>query len=127
MDLILGLNGFVWVSKHVRESEREGEEGFDAEAVYSNQNDVRLRDVLRIDTFVTHHKSQDINPATRTAIARVCNILRVLAIHFVPITDTVLADAYEWALEQGQDCGVKELLREDYAEAMVLAVTARAV
>ena len=40
VDLILGLNGFIWVSKHVKESEQEGEEGFDAEAVYSNRNDV---------------------------------------------------------------------------------------
>lgn len=40
VDLILGLNGYIWVSKHVKESEQEGEEGFDAEAVYSNKNDV---------------------------------------------------------------------------------------
>jgi exosome complex RNA-binding protein Rrp4 len=41
VDLILGLNGYVWVSKHIKESQQEGEEGFDAESVYSNQNDVR--------------------------------------------------------------------------------------
>jgi exosome complex RNA-binding protein Rrp4 len=41
VDLILGLNGYIWVSKHVKENEQEGEEGFDAEAVYSNVNDVR--------------------------------------------------------------------------------------
>lgn len=40
VDLILGLNGYIWVSKHVKESDQEGEEGFDAEAVYSNLNDV---------------------------------------------------------------------------------------
>lgn len=40
MDLILGLNGYIWVSKQIKESDQEGEEGFDAEAVYSNQNDV---------------------------------------------------------------------------------------
>lgn len=40
VDLILGLNGYIWVSKHVKESEQEGEEGFDAEGVYSNRNDV---------------------------------------------------------------------------------------
>ncbi|OCB86521.1 hypothetical protein A7U60_g6416 [Sanghuangporus baumii] len=107
VDLILGLNGYVWVSKHVTEREREGEEGFDAEAVYSSRNN-------------------DIDPATRTAIARVSNILRVLATYFVPITDTILADAYEWALEQDPECGVKDLLREENAEAMILAVTARA-
>ena len=43
VDLILGLNGYVWVSKHVKENEQEGEEGFDAEAVYSNRNDVSLQ------------------------------------------------------------------------------------
>jgi exosome complex component RRP4 len=41
VDLILGLNGYIWVSKHVKEQDQEGEEGFDAEAVYSNVNDVR--------------------------------------------------------------------------------------
>ncbi|KAL5513266.1 RRP4 [Sanghuangporus vaninii] len=107
VDLILGLNGYVWVSKHVREREREGEEGFDAEAVYSSRND-------------------DIDYATRIAIARVSNILRVLATYFVPVTDTILADAYEWSLEQDPECGVEDLLREENAEAMVLAVTARA-
>jgi len=43
VDLILSLNGYIWVSKHAKENEEEGEEGFDAEAVYSNQNDVSLR------------------------------------------------------------------------------------
>jgi exosome complex component RRP4 len=40
VDLIMGLNGYIWISKHVRDNEKEGQEGFDAEAVYSNQNDV---------------------------------------------------------------------------------------
>ena len=40
IDLILGLNGYIWVSKHVHENEQVGAEGFDAEAVYSNKNDV---------------------------------------------------------------------------------------
>jgi hypothetical protein len=41
VDIILGLNGFIWISKHVKESEQIGEEGFDAQAIYSNKNDVR--------------------------------------------------------------------------------------
>jgi exosome complex component RRP4 len=47
VDLILGLNGYIWVSKHIKESDQEGEEGFDAEAVYSNQNDVSNEHILR--------------------------------------------------------------------------------
>ena len=40
VDAILGLNGFVWVCKHTQDADVEGEEGFDAEAVYSNRNNV---------------------------------------------------------------------------------------
>ena len=45
VDVILGLNGFIWVMKGIQErhqQQREGEEGFDGEGVYSNVNDVRL-------------------------------------------------------------------------------------
>ncbi|KIP04213.1 hypothetical protein PHLGIDRAFT_31465 [Phlebiopsis gigantea 11061_1 CR5-6] len=101
VDLILGLNGYIWVSKHVKDSDREGEDGFDAEAVYSNRND-------------------DIDCATRTAIARVTNIIRALAAHWQPLTDAVLLEAYEWAVEQ--DCDVKDLLLDDVAAALVASL-----
>ena len=55
IDVILGLNGYVWVSMHSREIGAEGEEGFDAEAVYSNKNDVscvRNFAVFRVDIFL---------------------------------------------------------------------------
>jgi len=101
VDLILGLNGYIWVSKHVKESDQEGEEGFDAEAVYSNQND-------------------DIDSSTRSAISRVTNIIRVLSSHFVPLTDTLLLEAYEWSVEHEGD--VKNLLQEEVGEALVAAI-----
>jgi len=104
VDLILGLNGYIWISKHVRDYEKEGEEGFDSEAVYSNQND-------------------DIDDATRTAIARVSNIIRVLASRSVPITDAIVLGAYKWAVEYNSD--VKDLLPEDVADALITAVTMR--
>jgi len=102
VDLILGLNGYIWISKHVQDNEKEGEEGFDAEAVYSNRND-------------------DIDDATRTAIARVSNIIRVMASRSIPITDVIILEAYEWAVEQDTD--VKDLLLEDVADALITAVT----
>ncbi|TFY72443.1 hypothetical protein EVG20_g552 [Dentipellis fragilis] len=104
VDLILGLNGYIWVSKHVKENEQEGEEGFDAEAVYSNKND-------------------EIDEATRTAISRVTNIIRVLATHSIPLTDTLLLEAYEWAIEA--DVDLKDLLQEDIGDALIAAVTNR--
>ncbi|KAJ3571036.1 hypothetical protein NP233_g4018 [Leucocoprinus birnbaumii] len=104
VDLILGLNGYIWVSKHVKAAEQEGEEGFDAEGVYSNVND-------------------DIDETTRTAISRVTNIVRILASHFVPLTDTVLTEAYDWTVDQ--QGGVKDLLTEDFGDALVASLVSR--
>ncbi|KIM44819.1 hypothetical protein M413DRAFT_442786 [Hebeloma cylindrosporum] len=101
VDLILGLNGYIWVSKHVKENEQEGEEGFDAEAVYSNVND-------------------DVDDSTRTAIARVTHIIHVLTSHFVPLTDALLLEAYEWTVEQ--ETSVKDLLQQDFGDALVASV-----
>jgi exosome complex component RRP4 len=53
---------------------------------------------------------QEIDSDTRIAIARVCNIIRVLAAQSVPLSDTLLAEAYEWAVEQYGS--VKDLLYE---------------
>lgn len=66
---------------------------------------------------------QDIDDATRTAIARVSNIIRILASRSLPITDTIILEAYEWAVEQDSD--VKDLLLEDVADAMMAAVIVR--
>lgn len=65
--------------------------------------------------------AQDIDDATRAAIARVANLVRVLAAHSVPLSDVILLEAYEWAVEQNVE--VKELLRDDVADALVAAVT----
>ena len=45
------LNGYIWVSKHANQNEQEGEEGFDAEAVYSNRNDVSEPELILVVRF----------------------------------------------------------------------------
>ncbi|EIN09443.1 exosome complex exonuclease rrp4 [Punctularia strigosozonata HHB-11173 SS5] len=104
VDLILGLNGYIWVSKHIKANDQEGEEGFDAQAVYSNQND-------------------HIDQATRLAISRVTNIIHILVAHFIPLTDTILLEAYEWALEQVGSA--RDLLQDDIGESLVAATSSR--
>ena len=37
-DLILGLNGHIWVREHINQTRQLGEEELDGESVYSNQN-----------------------------------------------------------------------------------------
>lgn len=42
VDVILGLNGYVWVSMGTPQDNREGGDGFDAEGVYRADNDVSI-------------------------------------------------------------------------------------
>lgn len=84
VDVILGVNGYVWVCKHVKENEQVGEDGFNAESVYSNKNDY-------IDT------------STRLAIIRVTNVVKVLAQYYVSITDVTINHAYDWVVETGHE------------------------
>ncbi|ELU43399.1 exosome complex exonuclease rrp4 [Rhizoctonia solani AG-1 IA] len=95
VDLILGLNGYIWVSKHVKEINQVGEEGFDAEP---------------IDT------------TTSRAIIRVCNIIRVLARHHVPLTDHLIEQAYEWVIDQNIE--IVDILNEENGESLVANVPA---
>lgn len=63
---------------------------------------------------------QDIDDATRAAISRVSNIIKILAAHFIPLTDAVLLEAYEWAIEQ--EGSVKDLLSDEAGENMVASI-----
>jgi len=102
VDLILGLNGYIWVSKHTSEVGKDDKGGLNTDAVYSNKND-------------------DIDEATRQTISRVTNVIRILAAHFVPISDSLLVEAYDWVIEQ--QLSVKDLLQGDVAQLMVAALS----
>ncbi|KIM33967.1 hypothetical protein M408DRAFT_59755 [Serendipita vermifera MAFF 305830] len=102
VDVILGINGYIWVSKHVKENQQVGEEGFDAESVYSNKNDY-------------------IDATTRMAIVRVSNIIKIMARYYYPISDIVLNQAYDWIVEN--DYELKDLLNEDIGEALIAAMS----
>lgn len=65
---------------------------------------------------------KDIDNATRAAISRVSSIIRVFADHFVPLTDALLLEAYEWVIEQEGDA--KYLLLGDAGDALVAAMSA---
>jgi exosome complex component RRP4 len=47
----------------------------------------------------------------------------VLAGHFVPLSDTILLEAYEWAVDS--EDGVKDLLQQDVADALIASVSSR--
>jgi len=54
------------------------------------------------------------------AVSRVTNLIKVLASHFVPLSDVILLEAYEWAVEN--DVEVKDLMQPDICEALIATV-----
>jgi exosome complex component RRP4 len=53
----------------------------------------------------------------------VSNVIRILASHAVPLTDTILLEAYDWTMEQ--EGGVNDLHQDDFGAALVAAIAAR--
>ncbi|KAF9408692.1 exosome non-catalytic core subunit rrp4 [Podila epigama] len=87
VDMILGLNGYIWVSAHVPQSLDE----IDTEQVYSNKN------------------KDDITPMDREAIARICCCIYALAQETMFINDTIVSFAYEASLQHK----LKDLTKRD--------------
>jgi len=76
------------------------------------------------ETDLTHrYELQDIDEATRAAISRVTNIVRILASHFIRLTDTLLTEAYDWTVSQVGE--VKDLLTEDFGDALVASLASK--
>ncbi|CEH19506.1 Exosomal 3'-5' exoribonuclease complex, subunit Rrp4 [Ceraceosorus bombacis] len=109
LDLTIGLNGFIWVSKHsdydATKAEQEQESasmstglagrgvGMDIDGVYSDVN-------------------ESIPPHTMQAIARVCYILALLSNAHIPISDVSVGRAFDVSVELApvQGGGLTELI-----------------
>ncbi|KAG0039919.1 exosome non-catalytic core subunit rrp4 [Podila clonocystis] len=100
VDVILGLNGYIWVSAHVPQSLDE----IDTEQVYSNKN------------------KEDITPVDREAIARVANCIRALAQETMFINDTIISFAYEASLQHKLKDMTKREVMQSIAQEATLAV-----
>ncbi|KAJ3084741.1 exosome non-catalytic core subunit rrp4 [Quaeritorhiza haematococci] len=99
VDLILGLNGYIWVSKHVHVPPEMANQ---PEGLYSDEN-------------------EEITPQLRESIARTCTCITTLARNNTPISDTMIVYAYEASAAYE----VKELLRSEIAEEVVAAAVAQ--
>ncbi|KAJ2552355.1 Exosome complex component rrp4 [Coemansia sp. RSA 1933] len=98
VDVVLGVNGYIWVSKHVPASKVE----LNSELIYSDKNE-----------FISDDE--------RETIARVANCIQLLNRLYVKITDTSIIFAYEASLGHA----VKDLLTRDIATDLAHAVKAR--
>ncbi|KAJ1996355.1 Exosome complex component rrp4 [Coemansia spiralis] len=88
VDIVLGVNGYIWVSKHVPASKVEE----NSELIYSDKNE-----------FISDDE--------RETIARIANCIHLLNRLYVKITDTSIIFAYEASLTHA----VKDLLTREIA------------
>ncbi|KAJ3268025.1 exosome non-catalytic core subunit rrp4, partial [Blyttiomyces sp. JEL0837] len=77
VDVILGLNGYVWVSKPV---DMSAELAYQPEELYSNRN-------------------QPISEKERRLIARVCNCISILAKHGMIISDSMIVYTFDASMK----------------------------
>ncbi|KAF2758407.1 exosome complex exonuclease Rrp4 [Pseudovirgaria hyperparasitica] len=95
IDVILGVNGYIWISKHVEPvaagkdvSITRIEESISSE-IYSSQND-------------------EIGMETRKEISRIAGIIRALVEGGVRVDEEIVVKAYEASIEMDFDSGFKE-------------------
>ena len=85
VDVILGVNGYIWISKHIESSSTTAEnnitrmEEMVSSSMYSSQND-------------------DISPRTRREIARLSQSIRVLVQGGVPVDEVTIMEVYNESL-----------------------------
>ncbi|KAG2236520.1 exosome component 2-like protein [Thamnidium elegans] len=99
IDVILGLNGYIWVHKKFQTVEGDDT---DPTVYYSSTND-------------------DISEEERQDIARISNCISALAKQYMHINDTIIVYTYEASLEYT----VKELLKLDVIESITREASLR--
>ncbi|KAI8921903.1 hypothetical protein DFJ77DRAFT_425019 [Powellomyces hirtus] len=99
LDVILGLNGYIWVSKHVPISPE-----------MANQPDA-----------LYHNDNEPISDSERETIARVCNCILALAKHNNFISDTMIVYAYDAACQYP----VKDILKPTISQDIVAMARAQ--
>lgn len=86
VDIILGVNGYVWISKHTADVEGDKEVGVN-----------RLEEVA--STSMYSSQNEDISPETRKAIAQIAGCVRALVQGNVKVEEETVRRAYEACLE----------------------------
>jgi exosome complex component RRP4 len=95
VDVILGVNGYCWLSKHVEEAgEKDGRTGSRINATVSISN---LDDAVGAEIFSS--QNDEISEATRREIARVSECIKILAEGGVQVDEASVTKAYESAVD----------------------------
>lgn len=86
IDCILGVNGYIWLSKRTKASAAEN----------NNVSITRLEEEAGLEIY--SDKNEEISPSTRESIARYTNCIQALAYKEVGINEARIVAAYEASL-----------------------------
>ncbi|CAG8455612.1 11475_t:CDS:10 [Ambispora leptoticha] len=96
IDVILGLNGYIWVCKH--SAHNPNDSGGSRINTHSSMIINNISNNVDVDAIYSS-QNEPIDDSTREKIARVCNCINVLSQKFIYINDTAIADAYDASLK----------------------------
>ncbi|KAI9040473.1 exosome non-catalytic core subunit RRP4 [Aspergillus affinis] len=96
VDVILGVNGFIWISKHAE----------DTAAASSTTDSVSItRMEEMVSSSIYSSQNDDIPPQTRREIARLAQCIRVLVHGGVRVDEETVMGAYEASLQVDLEVG----------------------
>ncbi|KAI1502906.1 hypothetical protein F5X99DRAFT_147541 [Biscogniauxia marginata] len=95
IDVVLGVNGYIWISKHV--------EGEGAAAETSGPSITRVEESVRLNVYSS--QNDDIPTETMREIARVRGVIEALVEHGVKVDEDTVARGYHEAVEMARGDG----------------------
>ncbi|KAL9021594.1 MAG: hypothetical protein Q9185_001242 [Variospora sp. 1 TL-2023] len=107
VDIVLGVNGYIWICKHSR-----------GELVASTEEAKKMNEITRMEEAVNEsmysNRNDEIGPQTRREIARLGGCVRALVENGVRVDEEMVMAAYTVNLEGGVDMdGLREEEEED--------------
>ena len=104
VDVVLGVNGYIWLSKHVEQSDGERNvQGTPGAKTGTGKNATVNISISNLDDAVTSEiyssQNDDIPESTRREIARVAECIKVLAEGGVQVDEGAVVRAYESAVD----------------------------
>ena len=92
VDVVLGVNGYIWIAKHGRENNQQNQQQ-QREEVGIN----RLEEAANVGMYAS--QNDEISPATRREITRVAGCIRALVEGRVKVEEETVRRAYEASVE----------------------------
>ena len=127
VDVILGVNGYVWLSKHVEAGAGTATPG-DKKAGGVDPSISNLDEAVSAEAYSSQNDM--IEEGTRREVSRICELIRCLAEGSVRVDEESVRRAYEIAVdlglsqEGGGDAGGRELLEVEFRRRVIEAVLA---